>query len=243
MLKQELHDLAFANGADAFGIADLTSAKAFVEKAYGDKFACYPRAVSFAIYLPYDILNELEDGPSRSYQYVYHVINQKMDEIALLVALRIQKEHYKAYPVPASQYRFDPSIKFELKGPKMQTELKGAFSHRLAARLAGIGWIGKSNHVISPEVGPRLRLCTVLTDAPLEADSPIENRCGKCTRCRDACPVHAIKGVTFEPDIPLEERFDRDKCHDYFDLIRETAGVDNCGKCILACPWGKKYVK
>ena len=89
-----------------------------------------------------------------------------------------------AYPIPASQRNG-------------RDRMQSIFSHRMAAHLAGLGWIGKNCCLITPIAGPRVRLVTVLTDAPLPPGSPMDSRCGDCTACVDACPPHAIKGRAF----------------------------------------------
>lgn len=63
-----------------------------------------------------------------------------------------------------------------------------------AARDFIAEWAGdrKSALLITSELSSRLRWMTVLTDAPLKAVEPLENRCGGCTICVDNCPVKAF---------------------------------------------------
>ncbi len=68
-------------------------------------------------------------------------------------------------------------------------------SHKAVARMAGLGWQGKSLLLINPEYGPRVRLVTILTDMPLTPDGPVKNRCGACLECVQACPASAIKNA------------------------------------------------
>lgn len=64
------------------------------------------------------------------------------------------------------------------------------FSHRYAAHAAGVGAIARSGNVMSPEHGTRIYLSTVIADAPLIADGPLdENPCDDCKLCIQACPV------------------------------------------------------
>jgi NAD-dependent dihydropyrimidine dehydrogenase PreA subunit len=65
---------------------------------------------------------------------------------------------------------------------------------RLAAFAAGLGEIGWSKMLITPEFGPALRVGIVLTELELEPD-PIYNGpklCNKCMACVKACPGNAI---------------------------------------------------
>jgi len=115
--------------------------------------------------------------------------------------------------------------------PYNREVLRGVFSHKLAAHLAGLGWIGKSCLLITPSFGPRVRFVTVLTDAPLSPGAPLNRKCGKCRACILACPVQAFKGVEFRATDPVETRFDRWVCEEY----RRT---HPCGLCVAKCPFG-----
>ena len=58
---------------------------------------------------------------------------------------------------------------------------------------AGIGWLGKHSNVISKEFGSWFFIGEILLDLELEYDDEImENHCGTCTACLDACPTNAI---------------------------------------------------
>lgn len=66
---------------------------------------------------------------------------------------------------------------------------------RELATRAGIGWTGKHTLVLHPRLGSYLLLggvATTLELTPPEAQKPVENHCGSCTRCIDACPTDAI---------------------------------------------------
>lgn len=62
-----------------------------------------------------------------------------------------------------------------------------------AAKTCGIGEMGKSGKIINKEYGPFMRYCFIITDAPLETDSPLsEAVCDNCGECEAACPGKAI---------------------------------------------------
>lgn len=121
------------------------------------------------------------------------------------------------------------------------SRLYALFNHKMAATSAGIGWVGRSGLLISPEHGPRLTLATVLTDAPLAADRPFESsRCGECTLCRDHCPSRAITGAEWSRSNPFVELVRLGECRGHKAAKRQVAGKPNCGLCITVCPYGRK---
>jgi epoxyqueuosine reductase QueG len=159
--------------------------------------------------------------------HAYDVVNQRLDQIISRLASMLQRKGHKALPVAASQ-------------TVDEERLCGIFSHKMAAHLAGMGWIGKNCLLVTPEVGPRVRWATVLTNAPLVATGkPMDERCSGCRECVEICPVGAFTGQPFHPKEPREARFDAHKCDAYFDELRETTGLHTCGLCLYACPFGR----
>ncbi|MFH1378607.1 MAG: hypothetical protein ABIH86_07635 [Planctomycetota bacterium] len=64
---------------------------------------------------------------------------------------------------------------------------------RIAGVAAGLGEIGWSKVFLHPYLGPRLRLCMILTDAVLEPDPiRVPQICDLCRRCATQCPGNAI---------------------------------------------------
>ena len=62
-----------------------------------------------------------------------------------------------------------------------------------AAEACGIGQRGLSGKILNEKYGPYMRYCFIITDAPLEYDTPIEDSiCDSCGECIKACPGHAI---------------------------------------------------
>ncbi len=63
-----------------------------------------------------------------------------------------------------------------------------------AAVRAGIGWQGKHFLLVSCRYGTFLFLGGIITDAELPRTAQEEpDRCRKCNRCREACPVSALE--------------------------------------------------
>lgn len=219
-------------GADFFGVADLAPAKEAIEAQGGTVIASFPRAVSVGVRLMDSIIDQLPDRHQPAVamtfrRHAYDVVNERLDQVTSRIASALQNEGAAALPVPASQ-------------TVDQKALRSVFSHKLAAYLAGLGWIGRNCLLITPEVGPRVRWATVLTDAPLTPGTgPMEDACGTCTDCVDACPAQAFKGEAFRPGDPREVRFDAHACLDYQKQMEAAVGVQVCGMCVCVCPYGR----
>ncbi|MCX6650384.1 MAG: 4Fe-4S dicluster domain-containing protein [Methanomassiliicoccales archaeon] len=67
----------------------------------------------------------------------------------------------------------------------------------------------------------------------------MEQKCGNCTRCVEACPVSAFTGRNFMESEPRELRFDAAKCDSYYKHLKAQGKVEVCGMCLYACPYGK----
>ena len=73
------------------------------------------------------------------------------------------------------------------------TEFIPEFSHRYGAVAAGIGRLGWSGNLLTPDYGALVELGTVLTSAKLESDPLLENNpCDRCKLCTAVCPVEMM---------------------------------------------------
>lgn len=237
-LRGALETLARQSGADVFGVADLAPAREFIATqakkvnwpSVEKVVVKFPRAVSLGIGLSSAIVDTCDDklsiAGSPYGNHIYQIVSPHLDTIALQLTGLLQKNGYQAFPVTSS----------------LPVATEGVFSHKLAGHLAGLGWIGKSCLFVSPTFGPRIRLATVLTDAPIEAGAPLDKRCGKCRDCVDACPVEAFTGVEFRTSDAREVRFDAPKCMN-FRHEPGTRITRACGLCVAACPIGKRRAR
>ena len=111
---------------------------------------------------------------------------------------------------------------------------------------AGLGELGRNGLLVTPQFGPRVRICKVLTDLPLKPDKPIDfglrEFCEKCKRCLENCPVHAISEDKTANAITMSNNsgvlkwpVNGERC---FGFWCET-GID-CNVCIRVCPFNKK---
>jgi epoxyqueuosine reductase len=110
------------------------------------------------------------------------------------------------------------------------------------AKKSGLGWVGKHSNLIHPKNGSFFFIAELIIDLELEADGPIKDYCGTCTRCIDACPTDAI----VEPYV-----VDGSKCISYLTielkdeiLPNEFSGkmkdwIFGCDICQDVCPWNR----
>ena len=68
----------------------------------------------------------------------------------------------------------------------------GELADRAVAERAGIGWSGKNCAIITPEFGSYVYLGEMITNLPFEPDIPMEDQCGTCNKCIEACPTGAL---------------------------------------------------
>ncbi len=111
---------------------------------------------------------------------------------------------------------------------------------------AGLGELGRNGLLITPEYGPRVRLCGVITDMPLAPDSPIDmgvrKFCQSCKKCARECPGKALQegeptsNGQFRTTAPgvLKWPVDGEACLKYWNSEGTT-----CGNCIAKCPYNK----
>lgn len=225
----EIKQKAIELGADLVGIADLRRVEGIPTEPK-DLLKPYTTAIAFAVAISPDVFEQIKNEPTPLYAHHYHVVNNLLDHINLHLQREILREGFHALAIPASQI-------------VDRTNWMGHISHKAIAKAAGLGWLGKSLLLVTPKYGPRVRLATLLTDAPLKPDPLQVNRCGKCRKCQEACPVGAIKETSWEDHPQTREDalyFSRcvEKVSEDF-AKRPEIGAAICGVCIKACPWGK----
>jgi ferredoxin len=108
----------------------------------------------------------------------------------------------------------------------------------LVARDAGLGEIGRMGLLMTPELGPRVRIAVVTTDLPLlpharDPDATMIDFCLLCKKCADACPP---KAISFDDMVEIDGvprwRINSEACFAYWC----TVGTD-CGRCMSVCPY------
>jgi epoxyqueuosine reductase len=115
------------------------------------------------------------------------------------------------------------------------------FEQGLAARH-GLGFVGKNSLLIAPRLGGSFHFVSeFFTDLPLEADGAYAGGCGRCTRCKLACPTAAIVA---------DSTVDSNLCISYLTIenkgaipeeLRARVGnwIFGCDECQQICPYNQ----
>ena len=161
----------------------------------------------------HEVYKQTLEGYLKYYNY------NLLDNIAIETSKYLEKNGFISFPIQARVTDW--------------TEVKGVFPHKLAAIAAGLGIQGKCSLIITPEFGPRVRLASLITEAPLKTSAPRKDTtrsiCGDCRKCIDICPIDALD----------------------YDENTETTSIDKmacwkltlpgrCGLCMAVCPYGRK---
>ena len=223
-ISSTLKQIALDHGAAVAGIADLAP---WVDPP-GEPIA----AIVFGLRYSDDVIEAL---PEAFGEDIWEPMSRSFSQKALDLYARLEGCLHSFHPA-ARSCRLDRAQ--EVLGIAIED-----LNQKAIAVLAGIGWMGKSSLLVHPTQGPRIRLGTLLTDAPITSDSPFrDNRCANCHVCVDACPVQAItdtkscvKGFT---TFGIEVQ----RCLDHIDrYVAQTGRRHTCGICLKVCPFGTDH--
>lgn len=210
-LKKSALELGFSLA----GIADISEVRTEFHLPE-DLRNRFDRAVVLGKRVLDGVLEDIADHPTALYFHHYRQLNFFLDRAAFLLASEIQASGFLALPIPASQI---------LDSEKQIAHVP----HKKIAVLSGLGHIGRNNLLVHPSFGSRIRLVTVLTDMPLEADRPTGADCGSCRACLPRCPAGAIH--------ERPEDFEHRRCFEQLEEFRRRRYVSQhiCGICVKAC--------
>jgi epoxyqueuosine reductase QueG len=249
-LTSELKSFALKHGADRIGIASVESLKDSPEgRSVADVLPNARSVIVIALRMLDSVVNTL---PSPIYMNTgYITVNAELNRIAYQVSKFLEEKGYFAVPVPATR-------DYDMK------DVKGTFSVVHVGEAAGLGRIGVSGLLLTPNHGPRVRFVSVFTTADLEPDQPIESEiCTKCMVCVQACPMGAIheegsfdakkclSSITVYTGESVESVIERIESlgeipHHIFvarNLIGRNVLPPICGMCVKVCPIGKVSLK
>jgi epoxyqueuosine reductase QueG len=189
-----------------------------------------------------------------------------LDRTAEKVGRFLESQGFLTLPISA-----DKPVEIHKRDPETgkrfpHTRVVGQLSLKHACLSAGMGQIGRSNLLLTPEFGPHQRLGGIITEAALEPDPYREMELcpASCIRCEQACPVGALRGGTYQVDpcfnywsLGLERMrprrpgdlppfirmlYENTRRRDLFIELGQTyiTDVDFCIECMKACPVGDR---
>ncbi len=203
-------------GLHFFGVADLEPLKDYIAEELERTVDNLSQVIVVGHRLSRAVLETIENAPNQMYKTHYQQVNYVLDRSTLKLSTLIESFGYSALPVPASHY-IDKSCH------------RAHFSHRHAAVAAGLGWRGRNNLLITPEYGAYQRLASLITNTTLPPDKSIDQGCGDCCKCIEACPADALS--------PEEPYYDFERCLAQLNEFRgkHRIGHHICGLCIKPC--------
>src|SRR6266581_1558732 len=117
----------------------------------------------------------------------------------------------------------------------------GRMVDRAVAQRAGLGWYGKNTNILTKGWGSWVFLAEIVTNLPLQADTPVKTSCGSCEICLHACPTQAL---------PAPYVLDNTRCISFLTIelrgsipleLRPLMGnlIFGCDICQEVCPVNK----
>lgn len=220
-MDNELKSILYENGSDIVRFVD-------VSKLPEKQTQGFTTAILFCMLLSKKFITDMYNNLQTECDE-YLEKEQKVEELADLIALYIQQKGYLAY----AQSEKNNLENGYLESGYFSPEIKSGISilpQKTIARLAGLGFIGKNNLLIMDDYGCAFSMCTVLTNAPIPTKQQpiITSKCGDCNICKNVCPAKAIYGNEWTRSGGRENLVDVSKC---FCAL----------KCMVNCPWTLKY--
>ena len=208
-IKQEIKEFLKKYNVDIVGFGRIpeNTAQLEIERRLS-------HAIVFGLPLSESILATVKDRPSLIYKHHYKTVNWILDQTAFHLMRFIEEKGKKAVAIPASQ-----TVDWERQ--------MGHVSHKILARAAGLGRIGRSGLLVHPFHGAHVRYVSILTNLAFEPDTQTETDCGSCMKCIAACPAQAI----------TEQGVDIQRCYAKLKDFSRIRGIGQyiCGVCVRVC--------
>ncbi|MFA5055059.1 MAG: 4Fe-4S double cluster binding domain-containing protein [Dehalococcoidia bacterium] len=184
------------------------------------------------------VIDSIAGGPTLEYFNLFESVNKELSRIVAQISSEMNARGIDNRPMIATGDDSNRDANYEVN-------LRYKFSHKMAATGAGLGWIGKTDLLISNKFGPRVRFASVLTNHRFQKiGEPIrKSKCGSCTICVEKCPAQAASGRLWDTTVHRDEFYDAHKCRDmckHLAMTRIQKDATICGICVSVCPFGKK---
>ena len=228
-LTQRVKDMAVRSGADLVGVAPISRFSQAPEDVHPRAvFSKTQSVIAIACRMVRGALKTIEEGNywqaynCDSYQYLNEIL---APHILRRIVLLLEDHGFTAVPIH-NPFSFHSGRPVRPAG----TRPDGALSLRVIGCAAGLGELGVSKLLLTPQFGPRQRVFAVFTDAQLVPDALVKpgTVCDGCRTCCSACPAAAIAA-----DREVKIRID--------DVVYSHADLD-CSKCShIHQGWDPRY--
>jgi epoxyqueuosine reductase len=197
LTSERLKEVARGCGADIVGVAPIERFENAPPEAHpASMWPDVKSVVVFGLRIPRGAMRGIEEGTHwPSYHFFgYGGLGRFIAEVSQEIQHFIEDNEWEAVPMTAAATLLESRAARKAIRPDRPPP-NAIPSFRLAAVAAGLGEMGYSKVLLTPQFGPRQRLGMVYTDAPLEPDPLFEGSiCDRCMRCVADCPAGAING-------------------------------------------------
>ena len=222
-MNDEIKNVLFERGVDIVRFVDISCFSK--EQNFG-----FEKAIIFCIVLSKEYIIEILNGKEIDYDNDEYLTKElKVEKMADCLADYIRQKGFKALSQSEESNLKNGYIEQAYIDPKLQQGIS-FLPLKAIARVGGLGYIGKSNLLITEEFGSAFTMCAVLTNAPVTTENHtiIESKCGSCDACVINCPANALLGNEWTISGGRESLVDVSKCC--------------CPlKCMVFCPFTIKY--
>jgi epoxyqueuosine reductase len=226
LTSAEIKSLTASFGAEKCGIASVDRFKdapdGFNPK---DIYQKCNSVIVFLIQMPTEQIMASNPVP---YSHTAYLLYSKLDTVGLDLCKAIQNNGSHAVLIPSDV----PYLYWD----NVNRHGMGILSLRHAGYLAGLGFLGRNNLLINPDLGNMVYIGAVLTDSKLEPDQIITDlKCpANCKICLDSCPQKALDGKTVNQKLcrqhsglQHERGFDIYSCNDCRKVCIFRTGIKN----------------
>lgn len=112
---------------------------------------------------------------------------------------------------------------------------------RYWASKSGVGFQGRNQLIIVPHVGSFCFLGILALNIELQYDKPLSISCGKCHRCEESCPTHAISCGFVNANKCISYQTIENKSPEIPEEVSSLLGnqIFGCDICQKSCPWNR----
>lgn len=133
-----------------------------------------------------------------------------------------------------------------LGGKALEFVDSNALPERYIAYLAGVGFIGKNNMLITKKYGSYVFLGELITDLNIECEDQRNqvdiakyHECGECVACFKQCPTKSINPLRNNPNICLSYITQKKEISDQ-EIGLLKGNIFGCDFCQLRCPYNEE---